>query len=364
VDRLERLVNLVAALLDSRRPLTRAELRVRVGGYADDDVAFRRNFERDKETLRQIGLPLLAETRDGEAGEEQVAYRIDREAYELPDPGLTAEELTALRLAAGALRSGGPWAPGVPRDALRKLAASAPVGSDDRAPDERASDDRASAPRPTPGQAADPEDQRGGAPRAALTDLGGGPDVAVAFGAIAERRRVSFTYRGETRLVDPWRLSYRSGRWYLAGLDHARGEAGQERLYRLDRVEAGITTTGEPGAFERPVGRAAVPIPPWRLGDGPEDEVRVLVDAAQAPEAIASVGEEAVLARHPDGAVEVELRVTSRDGLRSWVLGFLDHAELLDPPELRSELCRWLESIAGPGRGATPTGSAGTGTAR
>ena len=354
MDRLERLVNLVAALLDSGRPLTRGELRVRVGGYADDDVAFRRNFERDKETLRQIGLPLAAEARDGDGGEEQVAYRIDREAYELPDPGLSPEELTALRLAAGALRSGGPWAPSVPRDALRKLAASARVGSDDEGVASGSS----------PGAAGGPGEDGSGAPGAALTGLGGGPDVAVAFGAIAERRRVSFTYRGETRLVDPWRLSYRSGRWYLAGLDHARGEVGEERLYRLDRVESGITTTGEPGVFERPAGPAAVPIPPWRLGDGPEDEVRVLVDAEQAPEAIASAGEAAVVARHPDGAIEVQLRVTSRDGLRSWVLGFLDHAEVLEPPELRNELCRWLEAIAEPGSGTGPTGSTGAGARR
>ena len=328
MDRLERLVNLVAALLDSDRPLTRAELRARVGGYAADDAAFRRNFERDKETLRQIGLPLVAEAQEGDGGEEQVGYRIDREAYELPDPGLTEEELTALRLAAGAVRVDGPWAPSVPRDALRKLAATAPG-------------------EPAPGGFAAAGPEEGVAPGPGLTELGGGPDVAVAFGAIAERRQLRFTYRGEARLVDPWRLSYRRGRWYLAGLDHARGETGEERLYRLDRVEGPVTATGGPGAFERPAGPAAGPIPPWRLGDGPEEEVRVLVDADQAPEAIASAGEGAVLARHPDGSVELALRVTSRDGLRSFVLGFLDHAEVLDPPEVRGELRRWLETVAG-----------------
>lgn len=355
MDRLERLVNLVAALLDSTRPLTRGELRARVGGYSGDDVAFRRTFERDKETLRQIGLPLVAEARDGDGGDEQVAYRIDREAYELPDPGLTPEELTALRLAAGALRSGGPWAPGVSRDALRKLAASAPGGPEVSV----------GAPGPEVGNPVAPTlSQPGPVPGAELTGLGGGPDVAVVFGAIAERRRVGFVYRGEPRVVDPWRLSYRRGRWYLAGLDHARGEAGEERLYRLDRVEGAISATGGPGAFERPAGPAAGPIPPWRLGDGPETEVRVLVDAEAAPEAVASAGEAAVVSRHPDGSVELGLRVTSRDGLRSWVLGLLDHAEVLGPAQLRSELCHWLEGIAGPvGAGPGPAADE-PGTAR
>ena len=341
MDRLERLVNLAAALLDSERPLTRAELRARLGGYPADDAAFRRGFERDKEALRQIGLPLVAVPRDGDGGEDQVAYRIDREAYELPDPGLSEEELTALRIAAGAVRTGGPWAPEVPRDALRKLAAASPE-------------------RPGAGPAGG-EEPRGPAGRSAgapeLAELAGGPDVAVVFGALAERRRVRFGYRGEQRLVDPWRLSYRSGHWYLAGFDHTRGASGAERLYRLDRVEGTLSATGPAEAFERPAAEASGPIPPWRLGDGPEVEVRVLVDASHAPEAVAVAGEAAVLG-HAGGGVELSLQVTSREGLRSFVLGFLEHAEVLDPPEVRDELRSWLQALAGPGDPARPAGSA------
>ena len=57
MDRLERLVNLVAALIDTPRPLTREEIHQRIEGYSDDADAFRRNFERDKDLLRQMGLP-------------------------------------------------------------------------------------------------------------------------------------------------------------------------------------------------------------------------------------------------------------------------------------------------------------------
>ena len=78
-----------------------------------------------------------------------------------------------------------------------------------------------------------------------------------------------------------------------------------------------------------------------------ESFIPVRVDADQAPWAIASVGEGAVVARRPDGAVEVELAVTNRGALRSWVLGFLDHAEVLAPPAERAELCRWLADLAG-----------------
>ena len=71
MDRLERLVNLVAALIDTDRPLTRADIRERIDGYSDDPNAFRRNFERDKELLRQLGLPLSTEP-TGPAGSDEV----------------------------------------------------------------------------------------------------------------------------------------------------------------------------------------------------------------------------------------------------------------------------------------------------
>ena len=55
-DRLERLVNLTATLLDTRRPLTLDELSERVEPrYPEDKTSRRRQFERDKETLRELG---------------------------------------------------------------------------------------------------------------------------------------------------------------------------------------------------------------------------------------------------------------------------------------------------------------------
>ncbi|MBO0729923.1 MAG: hypothetical protein J2P57_11740, partial [Acidimicrobiaceae bacterium] len=104
MDRLERLVNLVAALLDADVPLSRDQLQTRVGGYAGDPATARRNFERDKDLLRQMGLPLVTEALDPGRPDEQFGYRIPRDRYELPDPGLDDEEVAALRLAASAVR--------------------------------------------------------------------------------------------------------------------------------------------------------------------------------------------------------------------------------------------------------------------
>ena len=87
-DRLERLVNLTATLLETRRPLSLDELSERVEPrYPEELGSRRRQFERDKETLRELGIPIRVETVDG-FGSEQ-AYRIHPDDYYLPELELT-----------------------------------------------------------------------------------------------------------------------------------------------------------------------------------------------------------------------------------------------------------------------------------
>lgn len=304
MDRLERLVNLVAALIDTPRPLSRAEIRERIEGYAADRDAFRRNFERDKELLRQMGFPLV--TVPDPASPDEPGYRIPRELYELPDPGLDDAELAALRLAASAVQVEGEGGGDAVVMALRKLGGAIGEG---------------------PAQAA------------RLAALPGGEAAAVAFAAVAERRQVSFVYHGEERLVDPWRLSFHRGHWYLSGLDHGRSA---ERLFRLDRLEGALSPTGPPGAFERPDRAQTAPPPAWRLGEEVEQRARLLVDPDQVRWARQALGEAAVAEVRPDGSTVFEVPVTSPAAFRSFVLGFLDHAELLGPPALRDDMVAWL----------------------
>ena len=98
MDKLERLLNLTAALLDTPRPLTAAELRDRVPGYPDADASFRRAFERDKDDLREMGVPVELSDVDSPTG-PVAAYRIHKDQYYLRDPGLEPDELAALHLA-------------------------------------------------------------------------------------------------------------------------------------------------------------------------------------------------------------------------------------------------------------------------
>jgi predicted DNA-binding transcriptional regulator YafY len=310
MTRLERLINLVAALLETDRPIPRTELQQRVPGYEGTAESARRAFERDKDALRNMGVPISVEPLDPAVPELGEGYRIRREQYELADPGLETDELAALHLAASAVRLEG----AAGEEALWKLGG-------------------------TPGEEG-PDNQR---PESPLAALPGGEHLPKLFAAMSERRTVHFTYRGGERVVDPYWLTFANGRWYLGGNDHLRGE---ERRFRLDRIET-PPTVGAAGAFDRPVVARRPSPQPWRLGDEEEVEALLLVDAHQADWAVAQVGEASVRESRPDGSVVLALPVSNREAFRSFALGFLDHAEVLGPPELRREVVDWLQAVPG-----------------
>src|ERR671923_163082 len=80
--KVERLVNLIALLLDTRRPLTLDQVAELVPGYDASGESLRRMFERDKEELRGLGVPVERAAMDAWGSEE--GYFIDPEAYGMP----------------------------------------------------------------------------------------------------------------------------------------------------------------------------------------------------------------------------------------------------------------------------------------
>ncbi len=298
--KLERLLNLTAALLETSRPLSADELRLRVPGYPEAKTSFRRAFERDKEDLRDMGIPLELELieRDGHQVE---GYRIPKEEYYLPDPDLTADELAALHLAASTVLVGGQQG----SEAIWKLGGA--VGRDADAP-----------------VAALPVD----------------PHLATLFEAIRQRRQVRFTYRGRPRIVDPARLGYERGRWYLTGHDHMRDGT---RMFRLDRIETDVELDA-PDSAEVLVEDRRSTARPWELGSGEPTMVELLVDADHVAFARRSVGAPTGPAAS-DGSAVFNVPVRNADAFRSFVLGFLDHAEIVGPAVVRDDLVDWITSI-------------------
>src|SRR5277367_2337853 len=94
----ERLLSLVVCLLSASRYLTAAQIREAVPGYPESFEAFKRMFERDKDELRELGIPLATGTNS--ASDDEVGYRISRQAYELPEIRLEPDEAAVLGLAA------------------------------------------------------------------------------------------------------------------------------------------------------------------------------------------------------------------------------------------------------------------------
>ncbi|MGA9596579.1 MAG: WYL domain-containing protein [Acidimicrobiia bacterium] len=293
---IERILNLLAYLLTANRPVTAEEIRTTIAGYDQStDDAFHRMFERDKDLLRRLGIPIELAPTDGWQVEH--GYVVDPEAYALPDPGLTDEERAALWLAAEVVRLGGVAAP----EALFKLGGAPAVVS--------------------------------GEPLAASL-AEGSEDLGTAFLAIAERRFLRLTYRGRPRRVAAYGLVHRRGHWYLVGADD-----GVVKVFRMDR--AGAVSAGEtPKAFERPAGFRAsefIPETAWEAG-GEEQMATVRVDPEMAWWARRQIGTRGSVVETPDGGIEVELPVANPEAFIGWVLAFEEKAELLDPPELRRRL--------------------------
>lgn len=327
--KLERLLNLTALLLETPRPLTAEEIHSRVSGYPAGDGAFRQAFERDKADLREMGIPLANERPtavDDVPG--TTAYRIHKDDYYLADPGLDAAELAALHLASRAVRLD---VSGV-QEGLNKLEGAVDPGAGEHRDGADKAENGAALSGP-PG--ADVQ----------LAALPAPDDLGDVFEAVTTCRPVQFSYHGEVRTVDPHKIEFQRGRWYLSGFDHLRRD---RRVYRLDRVDGGIEVLAGP-TFTRPAGEDAVTLAePWQMGEGEPVAARLLVDPAQAPWVVSYLGAEAVVERRPDGGVEVEIQVTDRDSFRSFALIFLEHAEVLGPPELREEVVTWLTTLAEP----------------
>jgi proteasome accessory factor B len=306
----ERLLNLTALLLEAPRPLTFTQIRERIPAYGQREIdTAKRMFERDKDLLRETGIPIELAATDPFEVEE--GYRIPKERYYLPELDFTPEEMSALLVAAQT-----PAPEGEAEQAALKLQAATRGSLGDLA----------------------------GGPVAAGPDLAG-PRLLQITEATLGRRSIRFTYRtpaGDTaeRHVDPWALVFRGGHWYVAGLDHDRGEP---RSFRLSRVVSDARDAGEgsapPDGFDP---SEQVKAGPWGLGE-PAGEARVAFSPDVAWWAVRGVPDTRVEGTREDGWSEVALPGGSIDSLVSWVLSFGPDAEALAPAELREAVVARLE---------------------
>ncbi|MDQ3982083.1 MAG: WYL domain-containing protein [Actinomycetota bacterium] len=311
--RIERLINLIAALLETSRPMTADDIRTQIAGYEGGTLeAFRRSFERDKADLRAMGIPI--EVRRLDPLSEVEGYVIPKSLYYLPQLDLEPDELAALRLAAESVLGGGE----VAESGLMKLSVDTAAES-------------WSGPRVV-----------WGADLAAEQ-----PALAAIYPALLERRAVSFRYRGAAadeareRDVEPYGLVHRRGNWYVVGRDRAKDGI---RAFKVARIE------GEPrvleGRYDVPEGFRAedhVAGEAWEVGNAPataivrfDPEVRWWAEQNHP---------DAPRRERPGGAVDVELQVSNVDALVSWAIGLGPGVEILEPAPARAAVLEHLAPL-------------------
>jgi proteasome accessory factor B len=305
--RTERLLNLVIALLSTRRWLTKEQIREAVPQYADSesDEAFDRMFERDKEELRELGVPLVTGT-DSVWFEDEAGYRIDRDAYALPAIEFTPAELTVLSLASRVWQKASLAGPAT--RALVKLKAL--------------------------GVEPDADSLVGVEPRVRTTE----PTFDPLYAAARDRAPVAFAYRkpggdAETRHVEPWVITSWHGRWYLVGHDRDRGAS---RVFRLSRVEGRVRRTGEPGSFEPPTDIDARAMVSGSVSEAPTRMARVRLRPGAGQGLRLRAGA-------PADAQEVEVPFSEVSEVAETIAWLGPDAVALAPPEVVDAVVALLE---------------------
>jgi predicted DNA-binding transcriptional regulator YafY len=308
VNSTERMLNLVALLSESTLPLTLEAISNSMRGqYPEKDEARRTAFERDKKSLRKLGIPITTQTLAGnDAG--KTAYSIDRAGYALIDFALTPEELSALQQAAALVQIGTTWG----KQAVQWLG----------------------------GEIVD-------------TELSGAVKVdaqshvlPALWSAVASFTTVKFSYHGRQREVHPYGLVARNGFWYLIAFDTERA---MQVTYRVDRIE-GDLTMGDSQSFERPEGfdlATAYKRDPKDFPGAGSEVAIVRLDHRVAPAVVRELGEDAVVARRTDGSIDVEVASGNRPAFKSWLFAMVDRAEVISPESVRQEIIADLQRMAG-----------------
>ena len=308
------MLNLVICLLHTRSYLTAERIRDLVPGYDDapSEDAFKRAFERDKEDLRDLGIPL--ETGTNSAFDEEPGYRIARRDYALPEITLESDEAAAVGLAARMWSSAAMGAAAT--RALAKLEAAGVEVAD--LPE-------GLQPRLEPSGSAFP----------------------LLAEAVHDGRVVSFDYRTgaaaehSRRTVEPWGVVWWHGRWYLVGHDRDRDAV---RVFRISRIVGEPTVVGPAGEVVRP--------------EGVDLQTLVASYDRAAPRSVAHVrvrsGRGHGLRRIAGGVSSagggwdlLEISFTDVERLADQVLPYGADIVALDPPELVDVVVRRLRTIAG-----------------
>ncbi|WP_148613222.1 helix-turn-helix transcriptional regulator [Nocardioides rubriscoriae] len=312
----ERLLNLLIMLLVTTRFVPKSRIREIL--YADaSDEAFDKMFERDKEELRSLGVPVELGQLDAYFDDEP-GYRIKPDEFALPQIDLAADEAAVVGLATRV------WdhqrLARATTEAVRKLTAA--------------------------GAEIDLSALDIAQPRLPADE----PTFDVFFEAILERSVVEFDYwrsgndAPARRRLEPWGVTRYSGRWYVVGHDLDRDD---QRVFRLSRVQGEARKVGRPGAYTIPDGTDISATTRRLAPDLSTEPVVLLVRAGAALPLRRAADTVETGVPGPDEATTWDRLTLTRAsvGIADEVLGFGAAAYVEAPAALREQVVARLEAV-------------------
>jgi len=303
----ERLVNLVIALLATKRSLTKAEIFRTIEGYEGTDESMERMFERDKDELRSLGIEIEVSGIDPLFEDEQ-GYRIKPENFAMDSEGYSALEIAYMSLGAQLWKDASLGESS--QRALRKLsgfASSIDVGD---------------------------------LPAVAPIILSAPNFLNEIIGAIVDKKAIEFSYLDSDLNVNKRRVnvySYfaRQSYWYFSGLDVDKNDL---RTFRCDRIVGDIATSKKTQSYQVPqnwVSQSSFE----ETASNKQAILRIRVGRGSQLRSIAH----SVKPEVEHDLVSIEY--SSESEIISLILWHLDDVEVITPETLRSQLRTSLQSL-------------------
>ncbi len=348
ISKTQRWLDLIAFLVKHRFPVSVDQVMEAVPAYMPkwtsgserDRESVRRMFERDKDELRALGMPLEKLEYSIDYGTQRAeGYVLSSRDFYLPYLRIVGDEVGARRRAPGAgeveldrdhavtavdaLRRAADL-PGFglaqeARSALRKVAFDVDV------------------------------DDLEGAP-VLYVDRPGAAEVrermALLTGAVRARKKVEFRYHGiyrgqpTQRAVAPYGLLFQHGQWYLIGHDELRDDVRVFRLGRMEdvavnRAAAKTPDFAVPAEFDL---TDYTRLEPWELGAGDDGALEARVRFAfPASLWVARNGYGQLVEEEAGGAAVRQFDVHQVGPFLRWLQSFAGEAIVVSPPELRDE---------------------------
>lgn len=303
----ERLVNLVIALLATKRYLTKSEIFRTIEGYEGSSESMERMFERDKDELRALGIEIEVSALDP-LFEDEIGYRIRFEDYVMDHSGFTTNEIAYMSLAAQVWKEEA--LSEIAQHAMRKLAGLAsPIDISE-------------------------------IPAIAPVLINAPKFLNEIIDCISKRRTIEFVYldsemKTQSRQVNVYSYFSYKGNWYFSGLDVRKMEI---RTFKCDRIVGDVSVSKGSKMYEIPKEY----IPSTESQENAYELTAQLLVRKGRGSQLRNRASKIVIAEDFDA---VDVPYSSENELLSLVLWHLDDVQVLAPSVLRDSVIKSLKNV-------------------